>query len=67
MRARFIGDPNDGGSGPQQLTCWGVEFVKGEWRDVTDDRFGRHSHFEFDAEAVAVRGRRRATAEEAGE
>lgn len=49
MRARFIGDPNDGLSGPQQLVCWGVEFVKGEWRKVTDKRFASHTHFEFDA------------------
>jgi hypothetical protein len=64
MRARFIGDPNDNGSGPDTITVFGVEFVKGEWRDVTDDRFGRHSHFEFETAPVAPRGRRARTEEE---
>jgi hypothetical protein len=50
VKARFVGDPNDNYSGPEQITCWGVEFVKGEWTPVADKRFGRHSHFEFDAD-----------------
>lgn len=51
MKARFIGDPNDNGSGPDVLTCWGVEFVKnGDWVKVKDPRFARHNHFEFDAD-----------------
>lgn len=70
MRARFIGDPNDGFSGPHTITVWGVEFVKDEWKDVEDERFGRHSHFEFEAEAKARRGRKPAepeAVEEVGE
>lgn len=50
MKARFVGDPNDGFSGPQHLTCWGVEFVKGEWATVANVKFARHSHFEFDGD-----------------
>ena len=67
MRARFIGDPSDGFSGPQTITVWGHEFTKGEWCDVTTDKFARHSHFEFEAVVAAPRGRRGAKAEEAGE
>ena len=51
MRARFVGDPNDGGGGPDEITVWGVPFVKGEWRAVTDGRFARHSHFETEGAA----------------
>lgn len=65
MRARFIGDPNDGGSGPETITVFGVEFTKGKWRAVDSDRFATHSHFEFDAATAAPRGRK-ATDEEAG-
>lgn len=52
MRARFVGDPRYDGDGPERLTALGVDFVKGEWRDVPDDVAGRlsgHSHFEVDA------------------
>lgn len=52
MKARFVGDPNDGNSGPDTLTVWGVEFEKGKWTDVGDDeRFARHSHFEVRGDA----------------
>jgi hypothetical protein len=54
MRARFIGDPRDNFSGPDVLTCWGVEFVKGEWTEVDDPRFASHSHFEVDEGGVAA-------------
>lgn len=50
MKARFVGDPNDHGSGPQTVSVWGVEFVKGEWRSVSSAQFATHSHFEFDAD-----------------
>lgn len=54
MKARFVGDPNDSGSGPDRLTMWGVEFVKGEWTAVSDRRLATHSHFEFrDEDEVA--------------
>ncbi len=48
MRARFIGDPNDNFSGPERITFWGVEFVKGEWERVTNPRFATNNHFEVD-------------------
>ena len=48
MKARFIGDPNDNFSGPERITFWGVEFVKGEWERVTNPRFATNNHFEFD-------------------
>ncbi len=48
MKARFIGDPNDGFSGPDIMTMWGVEFAKGEWVKVMDPRFARHNHFEVE-------------------
>lgn len=63
MQARFVGDPNDNGSGPDHLTVYGVEFVKGEWRDVDNPRFATHSHFEVREAAATVRkggGRRNA-------
>lgn len=50
MKARFIGDPSDGGSGPQAISVWGHDFVKGEWRTVANAKFARHSHFEFDGD-----------------
>lgn len=50
MKARFVGDPNDGFSGPDTLTVFDHDFVKGEWTPVRDKRFGNHSHFEFDAD-----------------
>jgi hypothetical protein len=66
MKARFVGDPNDNGSGPDVLTVWGVEFQKGKWTDVGSDvRFSRHSHFEF-SEDGKVRNTR-ASAAEAGD
>lgn len=52
MKARFVGDPNDGNSGPDTLTVWGVEFEKGKWQAVTDPRFARHSHFEVKDDAA---------------
>ena len=48
MRARFIGDPNDNFSGPECITFWGVEFVKGEWERVTNPRFASNNHFEVE-------------------
>jgi len=48
MKARFIGDPNDNFSGPQHMRMWGVDFVKGEWVQVTEPRFATNNHFEVD-------------------
>lgn len=60
MKARFVGDPNDNGSGPEHVSVWGLEFEKGEWTDVGDDaRFAGHSHFETaDGDAKPRRGRK---------
>ncbi len=52
MRARFIGDPRNGGEGASALSFAGVEFVKGEWTDVPEAfaaKIAGHSHFEADA------------------
>ncbi len=65
MRVRFIGDPNDNFSGPDHLKCWGVEFVKGEWTEVEDERFARHSHFETKA-SRQPRGAKEAPEQEEG-
>lgn len=53
MKARFIGDPNDGFGGPDVLTTYGVEFVKGDWTDLpadlskaARDKLAHNSHFE---------------------
>lgn len=55
MKARFIGDPNDGFSGPRVLTTWGYEFEKdGAFVEVSDGRFARHSHFETEGEVEAA-------------
>jgi hypothetical protein len=51
MRARFVGDPRYDGDGPERLIAFGLDFVKGEWRDVPDDVAGLlsgHTHFEMD-------------------
>lgn len=57
---RFIGDPNDGGSGPDVIEYRGMSFAKGKVVDVNDvgliERLSRHSHFE---EAKAKPGRPR--------
>jgi hypothetical protein len=46
MRARFVGDPNDNGSGPSEIRAYGLDFEKGVWREVPDDFPLHHSHFE---------------------
>lgn len=54
MKARFVGDPSDGFSGPDSLTVYGVAFTKGEWASVPSalgEKFANHSHFEVDADA----------------
>lgn len=53
MRARFIGDPTNGGEGPSGLSLFGVDFVKGEWADVPRQfaaKIAGNSHFETDAD-----------------
>lgn len=49
MKARFVGNPSSDGDGPERLTVFGGEFVKGEWREVSDDvaaRLSTNNHFE---------------------
>ncbi|MDM8352896.1 hypothetical protein [Brevundimonas diminuta] len=51
-KARFIGDPNHNGDGPDELTLYGVEFVKGEWIAVPANvaaKLSGNNHFEIDA------------------
>lgn len=49
MRVRFIGDPNQGGEGPEGFSLFGLDFVKGEWTAVDAAVFAKLSgngHFE---------------------
>lgn len=48
MEARFIGDPRNGGDGPDTITIRGFTFEKnGDFVDVGDDsKFPGHDHFE---------------------
>lgn len=49
MRARFIGNPASNGEGPESISVFGVEFVKGEWAEVSDGvaaRLSTNNHFE---------------------
>jgi hypothetical protein len=55
MKAKFIGDPNDGFSGPHELVQHGVTFVKGQWSEVPAEVFpklARNSHFEVEADPL---------------
>ncbi len=57
MKARFIGDPKNGGHGPAVLPFFGTEFVKGEWRDVPDGllvHLAGHTHFEVAGDEPAT-------------
>ena len=48
MKFRFIGDPNDKGSGPDIIELFGHSFTRTEGTDVPDDiaeRLKRNSHF----------------------
>ena len=51
-RYRFIGDPNDGFSGPDRMTWCGIEFSRDEWASVDDpamaEKLDGNSHFECD-------------------
>lgn len=53
MRIRFIGDPRDGGSGPDVFTLWGNDLPKGEFVDVPDEiaaKVAHNDHFEREGE-----------------
>lgn len=57
MRARFIGDPRNGGEGPDLLTAQRVEFVKGEWTAVSAsvaNKLLSNNHFEVDTDGDDV-------------
>ena len=52
MRARFKGDPNRNGEGPEVLEAFGLTFLKGAWVGVDDldpvslRKLQGNSHFE---------------------
>lgn len=54
MRARFRGDPERNGSGPEVIEAFGLVFRKGEWTAVTTSdpvqlrKLRGNSHFEVD-------------------
>lgn len=59
MRAKFVGDPSDGFSGPNVYPFRGVNFPKGKWVGLTDAETFRKcegsSHFETsNAKAATV-------------
>lgn len=49
MKARFIGDPLDNGSGPRTFVNFGITFRKGAWVAIPahlEAKFRGNSHFE---------------------
>ncbi len=55
MKARFIGDPRSEGEGPEHVECFGLLFIKGEFRDVPGDlaeKIAGHNHFEIEPTKV---------------
>ena len=61
MRARFKGDPNRNGEGPEVLEAFGLTFLKGAWVGVDDldpvslRKLQGNSHFEV-SEGKAGKG-----------
>lgn len=61
MRARFKGDPNRNGEGPEVLEAFGLTFLKGAWVGVDDldpvqlRKLQGNSHFEI-SEGKAGKG-----------
>ena len=61
MRARFKGDPNRNGEGPEVLEAFGLTFLKGAWVGVDDldpvslRKLQGNSHFEI-SEGKASKG-----------
>lgn len=54
MRARFIGDPQNGGEGPVSLSLFGLTFTRDEWTDVPKSfaaKIKGNTHFEVEAVA----------------
>ena len=68
MRARFKGDPNRNGEGPEVLEAFGLTFLKGAWVGVDDldpaqlRKLQGNSHFEV-GEGKAGKGQPVAAAE----
>lgn len=50
MKFRFIGDPRNGGTGPDRLEKFDHVFTRDGWTDVEDEwviaKLKGHSHFE---------------------
>lgn len=72
MRARFKGDPNRNGEGPEVLEAFGLTFLKGAWVGVDDldpvslRKLQGNSHFEV-SEGKAAKGQPAAAATPAAE
>jgi hypothetical protein len=72
MRARFKGDPNRNGEGPEVLEAFGLTFLKGAWVGVDDldpvslRKLHGNSHFEV-SEGKAGKGQPAAAATPAAE
>lgn len=72
MRARFKGDPNRNGEGPEVLEAFGLTFLKGAWVGVDDldpvslRKLQGNSHFEV-SEGKAGKGQPAAAATPAAE
>ena len=72
MRARFKGDPNSNGEGPEVLEAFGLTFLKGAWVGVDDldpvslRKLHGNSHFEV-SEGKAGKGQPAAAATPAAE
>jgi len=56
VKARFIGDPRNGGDGPRLVSTFGFEFIKGDWREVSDEcalKLVTNNHFEVEGLTIA--------------
>lgn len=55
IKARFVGDKADPKSDPDEVSAFGVSFIKGEWTDVPKtfaDKIAGNTHFEIDREGT---------------
>lgn len=53
IKARFVGDKADPKSDPDEVSAFGVSFVKDEWTDVPKtfaDKIAGNTHFEIDSD-----------------
>jgi len=56
VRAKFVGDPLNGGEGPPSLTLQGIEFPRSKWVSVDGAsslarKLAQSSHFQVQATA----------------